>query len=68
MGQQIQSWRSGDGSRLWLSLLVDTMERISRPEFRAVPCDRSVIAAAKAQLASPAPAYLHGASHFSLRN
>ena len=47
MGQQIQPWRSADGSRLWLSMLVDTMERISRPELRAVPCDRSVIAAAK---------------------
>jgi len=68
MGQQIQPWRAGDGGRLWLSMLVDTMERISRPEFRSIPCDRSLIAAVSAQLSLPAPAYLHGASHFSLRN
>jgi hypothetical protein len=68
MGQQLQPWRSGDGEKLWLSMLVDTMEEISRPEFRAVPCDPAVLAAVSAQLARPAPAYLYCASHFSLRN
>jgi len=37
MGQQLQPWRSGDGEKLWLAMLIDTMEEISRPEFRAVP-------------------------------
>jgi hypothetical protein len=68
MGQRIQPWRSGDGSKLWLSMLIDTMEKISRPEFRSVPCDRTVLAAVRAQLARPASAYPHYASHFSLRN
>jgi hypothetical protein len=68
MGQRIQPWRSRDGSKLWLSMLIDTMEKISRPEFRSVPCDRTVLAAVRAQLARPASAYPHYASHFSLRN
>ena len=49
-------------------MLIDTMEKISRPEFRSVPCDRTVLAAVRAQLARPASAYPHYASHFSLRN
>jgi hypothetical protein len=68
IGQQIQSWRSGDGHTLWLSMLVDAMEQLSRPEFRAVPCDRSVLAAFNAQLARPASSYPYGGSRFSLRN
>jgi hypothetical protein len=68
MGQQIQSWRSEGGQRLWLSMLVDTMEEISRPDFRKVPCDPSVLMAVEAHLARTASAYAHGASRFSLRN
>jgi hypothetical protein len=68
MGQQLQSWRSGDGERLWLSMLVETMERVARPEIRALPCDPSVLVALGAQLARPASPYLHGSSVFSLRN
>jgi hypothetical protein len=68
MGQQLQSWRSEGGQRLWLSMLVDTMEDVSRPEFRKVPCDPSVLIAVEAHLARPASAYAHGASRFSLRN
>jgi hypothetical protein len=68
MGQQIQSWRSEGGQRLWLSMLVDTMEEISRPEFRKVPCDPSVLIAVEAHLARPASVYAHGSSRFSLRN
>jgi len=49
-------------------MLIDAMERVSRPEFRAVPCDLSVLAAVRAQLARPASPYVHGASQFSLRN
>jgi hypothetical protein len=68
MGQQVQPWRSGDGEKLWLSMLIDTMEKIAGREFRAVPCDRLVLAKVRAQLARPASPYPHGASHFSLRN
>jgi hypothetical protein len=43
------------------------MEKFSRPELRAVPCDRWVLAAVHAQLARPASTYLPH-SHFGLRN
>jgi hypothetical protein len=68
MGQQLQSWRSRGGQRNWLSMLVETMEKLSRPEFRSQPCDRSVLVAVRAQLARPASPYQYGVSHFSLRN
>jgi hypothetical protein len=68
MGQQLQPWRLGDGEKLWLSMLIDAMEEISRPELRAVPCDRSVLAAVSAQLARPASPYPRCGSYFSLRN
>jgi hypothetical protein len=68
MGQQLQSWRSGRGQNLWLSTLVDTMDKVSRPEWRAIPCDRLELAAVRAQLARPPAAYPAYGSHFSLRN
>ena len=68
MGQQIQGWRSVSGQRVWLSKLIDTMEQISRPERRAVPCDPQVLAAVRAQLARPALARAHYGSTYSLRN
>jgi hypothetical protein len=68
MGQQLQMWRSANGQRKWLSMLIDAMEEVSRPEVRAVPCDRLVLAAFRAQLARPASASLPYASPYSLRN
>jgi hypothetical protein len=65
---QVQAWRSGDGEKLWLSALIDTMEKIARRELRAVPCDRLVLAQVSAHLARPVSPYPPGASHFSLRN
>jgi hypothetical protein len=64
MGQQIQGWRSASGQRQWLSMLISTMEEISRPELRAVRCDDRLLAAVRAQLARPALA----PSAYSLRN
>jgi hypothetical protein len=49
-------------------MLIDTMEEVSSPEFRSLPCDRLVLAALSAQLARPASPYPHSASQFSLRN
>jgi hypothetical protein len=67
MDQQFQQWRSADGPRLWLSMLVDTMEEISRSERRGLPLSPSVLIAVEAQLARPASSpYAH--SRFSLRN
>jgi hypothetical protein len=68
MGQQLQSWRGGDGHKSWLSMLVEAMEEISRPEFRALPVDASVLAAVSAQLARPASPYPYCGSQYSLRN
>jgi hypothetical protein len=68
MGQQIPGWRSASGQRLWLSMLIDAMEAISRPELRAVPCDDQLLATVRAQLARPALACTPYASPYSLRN
>jgi hypothetical protein len=68
MGQQIKGWRSANGQRLWLSKLIDTMEQISRPERRAIPCDPQLLAAVRAQLSRPAMARGVYASAYSLRN
>ena len=68
MGQQVQPWGSRDGGRAWLSRLVATMERVARPEIRALYCDSSDLAAVAAQLVRPASPYPYAASEFSLRN
>jgi hypothetical protein len=65
---QVQPWRSGEGEKLWLSMLIDTMEKIACRELRAVPCDRLVLAKVSAHLARPVSPYPPGASGFSLRN
>jgi hypothetical protein len=68
MAQQTQQWRSGNGEMSWLSMLVDTMETLSRPELRAMSCDPTVLVAVQAHLARPAaPRGFYG-SNFSLRN
>jgi len=68
MGQRLLPWRSGEGEKLWLSMLVDAMEKASQPQLRAAYCDQSVLAAVSVQLARPASPSLHCASHFSLQN
>jgi hypothetical protein len=68
MGQQLRTWRSVGDQRAWLSMLIDTMEQVSRPESRAVPCDGQTLAAFRAQLARPATAAMAYGSGFSLRN
>jgi hypothetical protein len=68
MGQRLQPWRSEGGDRLWLSMLIDTMEKVSCSDLRAVPCDPELLAAVKAQLARPASPFPYCASDYSLRN
>lgn len=68
VGQQLRTWQSESGQRAWLSMLIDTMEEISRPELRAVPCEISVLTALRAQLARPASAQMPYATGYSLRN
>ena len=68
MGQQLRTWRSGGDQRAWLAMLIDTMEQVSRPESRAVPCHGQVLAALRAQLARPASAASVYGSGYGLRN
>ena len=68
MGQQLRTWRSGGDQRAWLAMLIDTMEQVSRPESRAVPCDGQVLAALRAQLGRPASAASAYSSSYGLRN
>jgi hypothetical protein len=49
-------------------MLIDTIEAISRPELRAIPCDEQLLATVRAQLARPASARTPYASAYSLRN
>jgi hypothetical protein len=66
--EQQAQWRSGAGERAWLSLLVETLERLSDLRERRIACDPEVVLAAEAHLrhaAYPAPL---PPSHFSLRN
>ena len=69
---QAKAWRSGDGERVWLSMLIETMEQVSRPGVRATPCDRTILSALSMQLARPATPYPYWyarqASDFSRRN
>ncbi len=68
MIQQTQQWRSGNGEMAWLAALVNTMEKVSRPELRATSCEPGLLAAVEAHLGrSTMPHGLYG-SNFSLRN
>ena len=68
MNQQLHSWRTVGGEAMWLSMLVEAMEKFSAPEWRAIPCERRELAALHVQLAGPAAPYPALASRFSLRN
>jgi hypothetical protein len=68
MGQQLQPLRPEVSEKLWLSMLIDAMEEVSRPEIRGRPCEPSILTALSAQLARPASPYPYGASAFSPRN
>lgn len=63
MNQQTRQWRSGHGETAWLSALVETMDKVSRPELRATHCARSLAAAVESHLARAG--MRHGSS-FSL--
>jgi hypothetical protein len=68
MGQQLQQWRSAGGEKLWLSMLIDAMEDVSRSELRNQPCDQLVVAAMYAQLSRPVMPYAHLGSGSGLRH
>jgi len=57
MSQQLPSWRTEKGQTLWLSMLIEAMEKFSRPEWRARPVDRRERLALCSRLAQPAMAH-----------
>jgi hypothetical protein len=68
MTQQTRPWRSEGGEIAWLSMLVETMDKVSRPELRTARCARSLVAAVESHLARPARRHGLCGSSFSLRN
>lgn len=68
IGQRLNTRQGDDGERRWLSLLVDAMEEVSRPEIRALPIEAAILKALRAQLARPTPRFSYSPSAFSLRN
>jgi hypothetical protein len=68
MAQQTQQWRSGNGEMAWLSALIGTMDRVSRPELRATRCAPSLLAAVEDFLSRPAMPQGLYRSNYSLRN
>jgi len=54
MGHQLAYWRTGRDQTAWLSILIEAMERLSRPESRDLPIDPSELAALRARLSRPA--------------
>jgi hypothetical protein len=68
MTQQTQQWRSGKAEMAWLSALIGTMEKVSRPELRTKACAPSLLEVVEAHLAHPAMPHGHYGSDFSLRN
>jgi hypothetical protein len=66
MSQQLPSWRTEKGQTLWLSRLIEAMEKFSRPDWRARPVDRRERVALVARLGQPAMGY--PASRLGLRS
>jgi hypothetical protein len=57
MSHQLASWQTGKGQTAWLSILIEAMEKFSRPEWRALPVDSLELAALRARLALPAAVF-----------
>jgi hypothetical protein len=68
MSQQLSTWRSANGQTVWLSRLIEAMERFSRPEWRARPVDPLELVAMQARLAQPVSIRPGYGPYLSLRN
>jgi hypothetical protein len=68
MGEKVLSWRTAEGSRVWLAGLVEAMEQAARPEIRAIPCEAWLLDEFRAQLSRPASLQLYRGTPFSFRN
>jgi hypothetical protein len=68
MDRQIRTWRTADGERLWLSMLVGALEQASQADRSAGVCQHSELARLRSQLNCPASPYPFAGSAYSLRN
>jgi hypothetical protein len=68
MGRDVEIAQGRDAGRLWLSMLVDAMESVARPDFAAPHCERPIPAALRLQLSQPAPNCPGSSSRFGRRN
>ena len=68
MRQELRTWQSDAGSRLWLSALIAAMEDAARPEIRRQTVPADTIARFRAQLALPASGALYQTSASGLRH
>jgi hypothetical protein len=68
MEQQIRTWRTAEGERLWLSMLVGALEQVSQGDCSARVCEHAELARLRSQLSCPASPYAFGGSAYSLRN
>jgi hypothetical protein len=53
--QRLGIERTGAGERAWLSMLIDTMEKISRRDVRSAPCDAGLLTTVRLRLARAVP-------------
>lgn len=68
MRQELRTWQSDAGSRLWLSALIAAMEHAARPEIRRQTVPADTIARFRAQLTLPASGALYHTSASGLRH
>ena len=68
MGQELQSWRSEKGSRLWLSTLIDAMEDHRDPQCSSQSDAISTLEELHLQLSLPASLHSYPTSIFSFNN
>ena len=55
LGQGLGIQRTGAGERAWLSMLIDTMEKVSRRDVRTAPCDAGLLTMVRLQLGRSQP-------------
>jgi hypothetical protein len=68
MDRQIRTWRTADGERLWLSMLVGALEQASQADGSAVVCEHFELARLRSQLNCPASPHPLAGSAYGLRH
>lgn len=68
MRQELRTWQSDTGSRLWLSALVAAMEEAAQPEIRRQGVPAETLRQLRVQLAHPASLALYRGPASGLRH